>query len=508
MGEEKNALAVLLHGSGVVFLGLVFELAFRLFGKVLIARLLGVVDFGTVALAMTLTGVTATVVTVGLNTGVARFLPRDAAASYRRGVLVSALHVALPVSLLAGGGVFLLADVVAVRAFDAPGAAPVFRAAGVAIPLAMLVKFAVGAVQGNKLTWPKVYVQNLVVPGTRFLFFAAAVLVGFRATGVAWAYALSFGVAAALSVYYLYAYTPLFERVSAVSMHRELLSYSLPVMVRNLMTMVLVHVDTFLLGALATVAAVGVYGAVYPLAMLVTIAHKATNFLYLPIVSELDADTRQDEIANVYQIVAKWLFLATVPIFVAVALFPGVTIGLTYGPEYVAGARALTVLSVGFFVHTVVGVNGGTLEAIGATRFVMGVSVVVAVVNVALNLVLIPRYSLLGAAVATTAAYVLLNTLYTAYLYRLTGLVPFNRRFRGVAAATVVLVGGVYGAKLQFGRSLPVAVALGGAFLACYLGVAARFGLGEEDLDVLADVEEELGVNLGPLRRTLRALTA
>jgi O-antigen/teichoic acid export membrane protein len=502
-----SVLSVLAKGSGVVFFGLILELGFRLFGKVFVARMLGQVDFGTVALAMTLTGVTASIMTVGMNSGVARYIPRGEGEKHHRGVLVSGFGIAIPLSVALGAAVFALAEPFA-GFFDASAAASAFRAAGVAIPFAVTVKMAIGAMRGEKLTRPVVILKSVVVPAGRFACFVGAVLLGARAVGVTWAYALSFGLAALLGVYYLYRYTPLFGRTSPEWMHGELLSYSVPVMVRNVMTMVLVHIDTFLVGAIATVAAVGVYNAVYPLAALVTLAHKATNFLYLPLVSELDAEEDTAEIRTVYRTVAKWLFLATVPVFVAVAVFPNAVITLTYGPEYVEGARALTVLSVGFFVHTVVGVNGGTLEAIGETRFVMVASAVTAVLNVALNLLLIPDYSLLGAAVATSVCYVVLNVLYTGYLYRVTGLMPFNRRLGYAAAGVGVLLVGVFALKGAVGNGVTASLALGFGFLGPYAAVAARYGVGEEDLAIVEELEGEMGVDLSALKRAVRALAA
>lgn len=505
--DGRSALSVLAKGSSIVGVGLILELGFRLFGKVFIARVLGQVNFGTVALAMTLTGVTASVMTVGMNGGVARFMPRGESRSERRGILVSGLQVAMPLAVGVGALVFLFPGVIAgvLNVSDATGA---FRAAGVAIPLAVLVKMTIGAVRGEKLTRPLVVLRSVVVPAGRFTFFVGAVVLGAQAVGVAWAYTASFAVAALLGVYYLYSHTPLFERTDAEPMHRELLSYSAPMMVRNVMTMVLVHIDTFLIAAIASVAAVGVYNAVYPLAVLVTTAHKATSFLYLPLVSELDAENDEEEINTVYRTVAKWLFLGSIPLFVAVAVFPRAVISLTYGAEYVDGALAMTVLAAGFFVHTVVGVNGGTLEAIGETRFVMVASVIVAVLNVGLNLVLIPVYSLLGAAVATATCYVVLNALYTGYLYRETGLVPFSRRLGRTALAVSGLVAVVFAAQSVVGTGVPVSLALGFGFLPPYALVVARYGIGEEDLEIVEDLESELDVNLGPVKRAVRTLAA
>lgn len=492
------------RGSGLLFLALAVELLFRFLGKVLIARVLGQVEFGVVVIGITTVSVAAMIATIGLNKGVGRFYPRSDDDAYRRGVVVSALQVAIPASVLVGGLVFLSAGPLATRVFDDPGLAPVFRITALAIPFAVLVKMAVGAVQGRELTRPKILVQNVAMPFFRLAFFAVALLLGARAVGVAWAYTLAVIVPAILGLYYIHRYTAAFSRGEWRRMHRDLLSYSSPLMVRSSMTMVLVQADTFLLGALATVAATGVYNAVYPLAMLVTIGHKAADFLYLPLVSKLHAGEAEAEIGTVYRLVAKWLLVVSVPMLVLFGLFPRLVIRWTYGPEYISGALALSILVVGLFVDTVAGVNGRTLEAVGSTRVVMYATAVAATVNVALNLVLIPEYAVVGAAMATTAAYVLLNGIYTYRLYREMGIVPVDRTIARFGAGAFGLVAVLAVLKtVVLDPGLVGNIALIAGFGVVYLVLVVVLGLDRPDLELLARAERELGVDMAPVRRVV-----
>lgn len=492
------------RGSGILFVALAVELMFRFLGKVLIARVLGQVAFGVVVIGITTVTVVSMIATVGLNKGVGRFYPRSDDEAYRRGVVISALQIAVPVSILAGGLVFLLAGPMATLVFDDPALTPVFRITALAIPFAVVVKMAVGAVQGRELTRPKILVQNVAMPFFRLAFFAGALLLGARAVGVAWAYTLAVVLPACLGVYYIHRYTDAFSPGEWRPMHREMLSYSSPMMLRNTMTMILVQADTFLLGALATVAATGVYNTVYPLAMLITIGHKATDFLYLPLVSGLHADDARQEIGTIYRLVSKWLFIVSVPLLVVFGVFPELAIRWTYGPEYVSGALALTILVAGFFVDTVAGVNGRTLEAIGSTRVVMYATTIAATVNLALNWLLIPRYTVVGAAIATTVAYLLLNGIYTARLYQETGIVPVDRtiaRFGVASLSLVALFAAVKFALLDPGLSGSLVLLAG--FGLCYLVVVVVLGLDRPDVELLMRAERELGVDLAPVKRVV-----
>ncbi|WP_254536876.1 flippase [Halomarina litorea] len=500
--DPRDSLRTLFKGGSVLFLGLLLELAISFVAKLVIARVLGRVDYGAVSLGITLTAFVSTLVVLGLHTGIGRFLPRYEDPGRRKGVLLSAFELAIPLSVLVGGAIALLAPWLAGAVFDDSSIAPVLRVFGLAIPLAAVMKLAVGGVQGLQSSLPKVFIRNVSLPLTRFAGVVVAILLGFRSTGVAWAYAASYAAAAGVGLYFLWRDTPLFDRaVEAVPMRRELLSFSAPLVVSTTMTLVFSDIDMFMLGIYASTGDVGVYNTVYPLAQLLTVAMSAFGFIFMPVVSELQTAGEEDALGRLYQVVTKWIFLATFPLFVLMVLFPEATIALTFGPEYLPGTTALVVLSVAFFTHAIAGPNADALTSLGRTRLIMYDNALVAAVNVVLNVALIPQYTFLGAAVATAVSYVLLNALYAAQLYRFAGFHPVTGTLARIAALSGFLAVALYLAVTSAFADPVVQLAVAGSvFAVCYAVVALRFGVEEEEVMLLLSFEERFGVDLGPLR--------
>jgi O-antigen/teichoic acid export membrane protein len=92
------------------------------------------------------------------------------------------------------------------------------------------------------------------------------------------------------------------------------------------------------------------------------------------------------------------------------------------------------------------------------TQFNWAIAGAAAVLNVALNLILIPPYGMMGAAIATVAAYVLMFVLMTWYAQRVFP-VPYQwRRVGTAAAAAVVLV--VAGKLLDAGLAVALVLSL------------------------------------------------
>ncbi len=489
--------------SGVLlFVGTVTQLGINFTAKLLIARLLGPVDYGAVSLAVTVMISLAVVTLVGTDTGLGRFLPRFDAATRRRGVLVSAVRMVVPFSLVVGGGLVLLARPVATTVFGKPEVAPVLRAAGVGVPLVAILRLAVGGSRGMKQALPRVLLQNLAMPVVRFGLIAVALFLGAGAAGVAWAYVGGYAVVGVGAVYYLLWHTPLSAAVEARRMDRELLQFSAPLMITATMALVLSNVDILLLGALAPTGDVGVYNVAYPLASLLTVVLTSVAFLFMPVISELHAEGDREGMAITYQVVSKWVFVATLPPFLALITFPGVIVGMTFGDAYVAGAGALAVLAVGFFSHAVSGPAGNTLTAAGETRLVMYDNTLVALVNVVLNLLLIPRYSFLGAAVATTGGYLLMNGLYVGQLYRRLGVHPVRRTLAApVVGATLLWTGLTWTVGAVTAVTPVVFAGVLVTYGVCYpLVIVALGGVERAELRLLERVEERTGLSLSRAR--------
>jgi O-antigen/teichoic acid export membrane protein len=506
MADSTNdTLKKLVSSSGILLFGLVFQLGIGFFARAVVGRTLGKVPYGKISLGYTFLTVVSIIVVVGTDKGVSRYLPRFDDLERRRGVLASAYQVVVPLSVAVGLVIAVFADPIATHVFRAPNAVSVFRVFGLTIPLAAFVRLTIGSVRGMQHSLPRVYIQNVGLPLARIVLIVVVVLIGFQTVGVAWAYAASYGIATALCLVYLIRHTPLFAGVKSEPMHRELLTFSAPLMVSAAMNLVLESIDTFILSVLGTTGAVGVYNVAYPLAKLLTPALMAFGFIFLPAISELHSNGEFEEMRRTYQLISKWILFITLPIFLVFAFFPATVIRLTFGPEYTSGALALTVLSVGFLVHSVAGLNGNSLTSIGRVRTLMYDNAFVALLNIVLNIVLIQRYSYVGAAVATTVCYIVLNVLFLVQLYRETGTHPFRRESFVPGGVALAIWAALFVGLRPVFDSLSLLLVEVGVFIVLYpVLILSLGGVESEDIELLKTLETRSGIDLGIVRRLAR----
>lgn len=505
--ETERRLSSLFAGGAILFAGVVIQLGIGFLAKLVIARELGRVDFGAVALGTTLLTTVTVVVLIGTDTGIGRYLPRFDDPAKRRGVLTSAFQVVVPIAAAVGVVLFLAADLIAVHLFTDPSTAPVIRVFSLAVPLYAVVKLTVGSIRGLKESTPRVYLQNIALPVSRFTLIAVAVLLGLGVMGVAWAYTLSYALVAALSVVYLVYRTPLFDDVAPNPMHREMLTFSAPLMVTATMTILFGNADTFIIGYFASTGEVGVYNVAYPLASLLVAVLNSFGFIFMPAISELHANDNLEEMRRTFELVSKWIFVTTLPLFLLFVSYPDYVIRFTFGTEYLGGQLALAILAIGFFTHSIAGPSGNTLVAIGRPERVMYTNITVVLVNVVLNFYLVPRYGIVGAAIATTVGYAVMNALFLFQLHRQAGVHPFRTALLRPAIVGTVAWGVIYLGSTFLHSTPPTAALVLALFGLAYPIVLLRFGGVEPEDAMLVDrIEEKLGVNLDSARRVARVL--
>jgi len=508
MSGYADSVRQLFKGGSILLVGLVFQLGISFFAKLIIARELSLSEFGGVALGMTMASVVATVCLLGMQEGVGRFLPRYEERADRRGVLVSAFTLALPIGIAVGAPLFVAAPLVAAALFNSPEVTPVLKVFALVVPLTVSHRLVISTIQGNQESLPKVLLENILRPLARFLAIGVVIVVGISSVRIAWAYFAGWALPVVVGLAYVVRHTSLFEFGNpAETRRREMLEFSIPLLFSAALSLVFNDLDTLLLGYFSeTPAPVGVYNAVYPLGNLLTTALIAFGFIFMPVISELHGDGDMDQVRRMFQVVTKWVFMATLPVFLVLVAFPRRTISLTFGAKYASGEAALAVLAVGFFIHTVFGLNRETVVSLGETRVKMYADFGAAATNLLLNLLLIPRFGPLGAAVATSVTFIGMNVALSTYLYRRAGIVPFNAAILTPAAVGIGSFVVVYAViRTTLSPTVPVMVAGFSVFVAVYWIAILRFGgIEEEEILIVDSIEERFGVDFEPIKRVAR----
>lgn len=473
--------------SGAVLGGL-----WVLVNEALAARLLGLEVYGLFALAVAIAKICEKISIFGLHLAVLHFVPIFRSTGDRarlKGIIIGAMAGCGVSAALAAILVWLSAPALAVGAFGKPAAEPFIRLAACAIPFMSLTELVGNMSRGFGYTRYYVVARNITPQALFSVLIGVLWLYDLRGEWIVLALAISYAGAFAVGVLGLRrSGTRGLMSETASFANGVLLRYAVPIVMNTVLYMVVGWADLLIMGVYRSAGEVGIYRAcmqVVSIFDMVTVAINAATARSYALGSHRD---EQKTVAAAYALATRWLStLAVLALIVAITNADDL-LGFM-GPGFSRGWLVLGLLAVGAAGHCYFGAAGFLLVVTGRQAYEAANAAVAGVLNLALNLMLVPAHGMLGAAISTTSSLILLGALRAAEVRSLFGvrsLRPEILRTLGVGVLVGVTVFAATASLDVPGATSPVALAVRipvtfGLFILLYW----RFCLDDADRQML-----------------------
>ena len=194
------------------------------------------------------------------------------------------------------------------------------------------------------------------------------------------------------------------------------LHFSLPMSFYAFIQTIMNSTDVLFLTVFATTAQVGLYAAADRTSAFVIMPSFALNTIFAPMIAEYYAHSEYGQLTNLTKLVTKWSFSLSLPIFLCFFIFHGALLSI-FSKGYTSAGIALIILSFGNLINAGTGSTGSLLTMAGHTGVILVNTVTTIAVNIGLALLLVPRFNIVGAAVAAAAAVIILNVAYFIEVY-------------------------------------------------------------------------------------------
>lgn len=495
-GTEPPNLA---RGALVSFAGAATSAVLGFILTVVLARTLGDAGSGVVLQAIAVFTIVLSLARAGMDSAAVWILPRLAAhdPSRIRGTLVVMLVGALSSGALLGAATITLAPSFALTGDS--HAQEVVRAVAVAgwfVPVGALLLVGLGATRGLGGMMPYIAVGSIGLPLARpIVVWIVAVTGGsFAAVTLAWAAPLPVALIAAAMV--LRSQVRRHERAAGTrgtwrpdpALRRRVVAYAIPRTLSAGLEQSVIWLDVILVGILAGSAAAGVYGGASRFVAAGLVIDTAIRILVATRFSTLLFQEKFAELEALYRAATTWLILFGTPIYLLLAAFAPVVLGLL-GPGFEQGATALVILCVGGILTFTTGNIQSVLLMSGRSGWAAFNKTIVLVVNVCGNLLLVPLIGLSGAAVSWALSMLIDAALATAQVRHFLGVRVDIRTVAYALLVPVVTVGiPAVTLRLAFGPTLTGLVVAIPVCVGLFLGWCAldRTRLHLRDLNLLA----------------------
>lgn len=501
----SESLSKIVNGAAIAFIGMLAFTFFEFVTRVIIARYATPSEYGAFSIGFALLNIFVIVSCLGLQGGTMRCI------AYFRGKgdnekVAGIVYSSLQLSVAAGLVFFLvlffsseyLNDIFHLEQSS------VLKLFAVTIPFLTVIEILSYIFIGFDRIKEKVFFRDVLMYLLRFICIAFAIIFGFDFLGMMYAYLVPTVIVALVFAGYAVKKLSLYRLKDNPLIRKKLVRFSLPLLITSISTLIMLRMDTLMLGYFKTSDIVALYSAAYPIAQLIPIFLFSMIIIYVPISSQLFSKNRYEEMRRNYAVLTKWNLAATLPFFLVIFLFPEAVLNAIFGASYSQAGDALRILAFGAFIQAFLGPNAATLVVIGKTKLNMIDDLIGAAINISLNLLLIPAMGIVGAAVASTVSFGTVTVLKSAQIFLMYRLHPFTLNYLKPTVASVVAVSAIYLAVSPV-HIVWMLIPLFIVFIGVHgLSLIVTSSLDEEDILMFLEIERMTGIDVSSMKRILK----
>lgn len=226
------------------------------------------------------------------------------------------------------------------------------------------------------------------------------------------------------------------ESATTSALRRDFWSFTAARAVSAAVVMVWRRFDILLVAALAGPADAAVYTVATRFLVVGNLGIQAVQMTVSPQLGRLFARDDNDGAQRVFAISTLWTMVFSWPLYLVTAAAAALVIPV-FGSGYSAGTSSVVVLSMAMLVSTACGSVDAVLLMSGRSLVSLANAVATLAVNIVLDLLLIPRLGILGAALGWACSIVLRNLLALVQIRHLLGMGAFSRRTALVAGLSI-----------------------------------------------------------------------
>ncbi len=224
------------------------------------------------------------------------------------------------------------------------------------------------------------------------------------------------------------------------SLAKNLFKFSIPVVLSGVGGTVVVYTDTLVLTYFRTLAEVGIYNVVVPTVMMLQFFGSSIASVIFPMVSELWTRKKKKFLESGLEILEKYTFVMLIPAVLVVFAFAQIILNLMFGPEYVSGALTLKILVIAILFLVMYAINSTTFSGIGRPEIATKILLQGAVINLVLNILIIPKLGIVGAALSSLITYLFIFLLSAVKLRKFIKIkLPWFNWFKIICSGLVML---------------------------------------------------------------------
>jgi O-antigen/teichoic acid export membrane protein len=195
---------------------------------------------------------------------------------------------------------------------------------------------------------------------------------------------------------------------------KNFLKISWPIGIAYAFGMIYIRIDSVMMGFLGQIAEVGWYSAAYKIAGALIVPSSLIGASFFPVLTKSFKESKE-KFQETLRFYIKLMIILAIAVAIIGLVFSSYIIKIFYGQMFSPAVLALQILVIMSALNYIYGPFYLILIASNKQKKVFQISFIGALINIILNIFLIPYYSLYGAAIATLITYIFLVILAIYY---------------------------------------------------------------------------------------------
>ena len=199
--------------------------------------------------------------------------------------------------------------------------------------------------------------------------------------------------------------------------YKEILKVSFPMSFSLISLLIMQSFDIYILEAYYSLSVVAYYGVAIKISAVVGIILTSINATIAPKISKLFFGNEMSELKSIIKKATMLNISLSIPLIVLIILTSNYILSF-FGDNYILAKEALYIILGGQIINALCGPVGLYLNMTGRQVFFQKLLLLTLVINVVMNLMLIPKFEMVGAAISTAFSFALWNIVGLLYVLK------------------------------------------------------------------------------------------
>jgi O-antigen/teichoic acid export membrane protein len=374
----------------------------------IMSRALGAQLYGAWSLVIVTVSLLTPFAVLGLGTTIVRFLAAENDLNRIREDLFSVLSVICIVGIVLSLLLFVLSDFLATRVFKDASLSGYVKLASVLILLNASYQILISFFRAKR----RMGLFSIITLASGAFQVSAIVILlslNYKLTGAIAALIISGALFSLIAL--LITLKQIGFKIPRFSHVKAYLRWGAPLTPYDAVFWILTTSDRYIISYFLGVAGAGIYNAAYSIGSYASFALMPVNLVLFPNVVKTWDEGNKDLTRNYLSYSFKYLMMIAIPCAFGLSVLARPLLAILTTPEFLSGSVIVPFIASGAVLSCIFWISGSIINLAGKNHLYVILLAIAAGLNVILNIILIPRMGITGAALATLIAYAVLGVL-------------------------------------------------------------------------------------------------